>query len=275
MSNTSPAHPRFSATETLARIRKGCKLAEALDGELTSSCRKEVGFRVVHQISSTLAGATVWLDGDDLGDSDDLKGASRRAICQLQGSVLHVYYFERGEYGEGLNTITIWLGTDELEPALLSVPACSRFHAPQGRSGVEPGRLIGEMDFTPIHDSTELTELAVEEVERRTNAEAAYNAAELVRRIERAAAAEARAERYAAGNFQVGDYVHAKFENGCNAEGEIVERGPSQFRLNLRGGGTIHRFSQGQLIEANAERAASSARYARKEVERMSGELEC
>lgn len=281
MSNTTnplDSLPRFSATETLNRIRKACKQAEALDGELTARCRKEVGHRTVHQISSTLDGAMVSLDGDDLADQQDLKGASRTPFCQLQGSVLHVYYSEPGQYGELLNTITIWIGTATEEPQLLRLPG--KRVGVEGRNAEEPGVPLSYSPAGDIElaDSTEPTALPAEEIARRFEAAAAHRLEQAAAAEERAAIAEERAARYVAGDFREGDYVFAKI-GYQTVEGTIAEcllpgargRG-AQFRVKLRGfDGPLERFTLAELLEANAERQATSARYARQQAERLLG----
>jgi len=275
---TTPADslPRFSATETLNRIRRACKQAEALDPELTASCRKEVGHRTVHQISSTLEGATVSLDGDDLADQDDLRTASRTPLCRLHGSVLHIYYSSPGEYGELLTTITIWIGTATEEPQLLRLPG--RRVAVEGRTGVEPGTPLSysARGYIELADSTEPTELPAEEIARRAAAAAAYRIEQLAEAEQRAEWAEAKAARYAAGDFQPGDFVKATM-GYRQVEGYVTDglcrlgsTTPHEYRVKLNGyPQPVERFSIAELIEANAERAASSARYARSQAERL------
>ena len=268
--------PRFSKTETLNRIRRACKQAEALDGELRASCRKEVGHRTVHQISSTVAGALVSLDGDDLADQQDLQGASRDRLCQLQGSVLHIYYSESGDGGELLNTITIWIGTATEEPQLLRLPG--KRLGVEGRNTDEPGV---PLSYSPrgdveLADSTEPTELPAEEVARRAEVAEAHRIEQRAKAKEHADYAEGRAARYAAGDFLVGDFVYCKL-GYQTVEGYITEglyrwgsKTPSVYRVKLNGyPQPVERFSPSELIEANAERFASSARYARKQAERL------
>jgi len=121
--NTTTTTPTFTAAEFRRRISK--LVASSVDGG--RGFRVEIGVRtnpvvVDHHPTHD----EVWLDDDDLKEFITPKSKVAwldQEGVRRHGSVLHIYLSSTGEWGGELeNTITVWMGTPDLDPVLIQDP---------------------------------------------------------------------------------------------------------------------------------------------------------
>ena len=110
----------FTKTETLRRIREAASLCREADRDIPRNARVEIGLRTrPSYFSYRPTVAEAFGSDDDLSETTTVTDAAKLDEARHQGYVCHLYFSTQWEL---LNTITVWLGTHDKQPALVHAP---------------------------------------------------------------------------------------------------------------------------------------------------------
>lgn len=111
----------FTRTETVRRLRAAAKEYRRIVG-LPQHYRVEVGHRV-HPRANTDVNVLIredYPEHDDLSNFDGLRDAAIEPSVRAHGAEVHLYFSSTGTWGELESVGTVWLGTPDHEPRVLT-----------------------------------------------------------------------------------------------------------------------------------------------------------
>jgi len=117
----------LSKTKAVERIRRAAKLVRSTRGYPTN-WRTEIGTRLLPVYADTEFEAKTMNavtarrgSGDDLIECMTIEEAFRYSTQPLgAGYVVHLYFSSNGEYGELEDVVTVWTGTDTIQPVIIN-----------------------------------------------------------------------------------------------------------------------------------------------------------